>query len=120
MSALVSWCTNPTAGGGVRVEAHTDFLQIRAGCLSEDRTMRFRRIGAYVAVFVSLSGTVVAEEVATVQSLIKQGFAIVGTIASHTSGGGVYLQKKDQVFFCYVEETPSSVAVTTRYCKPVQ
>jgi hypothetical protein len=81
--------------------------------------MSFRRIAA-LAVFVSLSGTVVAEEVATVQSLIKQGFAIVGTTAPREGGGGVYLQKKDQVFFCYVEETPSSPAVMTRYCKPVQ
>ena len=82
--------------------------------------MSFRRITGYVAAFVSFSGTVVAEEVATVQSLIKQGFAIVGTIASHTGGGGVYLHKKDQIFFCYIEETPSSLAVTTRYCKPVR
>ena len=50
--------------------------------------MSFRRITAYVAAFVSLSGTVVAEEVATVQSLIKQGFAIVGTIAIPAGGGG--------------------------------
>jgi hypothetical protein len=82
--------------------------------------MSFRRITAYVAAFVSLSGTVVAEEVATVQSLIKQGFAIVGTIAIPTGGAGILLQKKDQVFFCFAAETPSSPAVTTRSCKPVE
>lgn len=82
--------------------------------------MSFRRIAACVAVFVSLSGTVLAEEAATVQSLTKQGFAIVGTTPVPGGGGGLYLQKNDQVFFCFVAETPSSPAVTTRYCKPVQ
>jgi hypothetical protein len=86
----------------------------------EDRTMSFRRITAYAAVLVSLSGTVVAEEEATtVQSLIKQGFAIVGTIAVPAGGAGLLLQKKDELFFCFAAETPSSPAVTTRYCKPV-
>ena len=82
--------------------------------------MSLRRIAAYVAVFGSLSGTVVAEEVATVQSLIKQGFAIVGTTQIPTGGAGLYLQNNDQVFFCFASETPSSLAVTTGYCKPVQ
>ena len=82
--------------------------------------MSFRKIAACMAVFVSLSPTVAAEEVTTVQSLIKQGFAIVGTTAPRDGGGGVYLQKKDQVFFCFITETPNSPAVTTRYCKPVQ
>jgi hypothetical protein len=82
--------------------------------------MSFHRIAAYIAVFVSLSGMVVAEEAATVQSLTKQGFAIVGAVQVPTGGAGLLLQNKDQVFFCFVAETPSSPAVTTRYCKPVQ
>ena len=82
--------------------------------------MNFRRIMAYMAVFVSLSGTVVAEEAATVQSLIKQGYAIVGSVQVPTGGAGLLLQNKDQVFFCFATETPTSPAVTTRYCKPVQ
>jgi hypothetical protein len=82
--------------------------------------MSFRRIAAYVAVVVSLSGTVMAEEAATVQSLIKQGFAIVGTFQIPTGGAGLLLQNKDQVFFCFATETPTSPALTTRYCKPVQ
>jgi len=65
------------------------------GCfLSGNQTMSFRNIAACMAVFVSLSGTIAAEDVTTVQSLIKQGFAIVGTAAPRD--GGVYLQKKDQ------------------------
>jgi len=82
--------------------------------------MSFRTIAAYVAVFASLSATVMAEEAATVQSLIKQGFAIVGTFQIPTGGAGLLLQNKDQVFFCLATETPTSPAVTTRYCKPVQ
>jgi hypothetical protein len=82
--------------------------------------MSLSRIAAYVAVLVSLSGTVVAEEAATVQSLVKQGFAIVGTFAGRTGGAGVFLQNKDKVFMCFVAETPSSRAVATGYCKPVE
>lgn len=81
--------------------------------------MNFRTIAAYAAVFASLSGTAVAEEATTVQSLIKQGFAIVGTLQVPTGGAGILLQQKDQVFFCFATETPDSPSVTTRYCKPV-
>jgi hypothetical protein len=60
-----------------------------------------------------------AEEAVTVQFLLKQDFAIVGAITS-PAGPGLFLQKKDRLFVCFVVETPSSPAVTTRYCKPVQ
>jgi hypothetical protein len=82
--------------------------------------MRSRRIAAYVAVLVSLSGTVAAEEAATAQSLIKQDFAVVGAVQVPTGGAGLFLQKKDQLFFCFATETPGSPTLTTRYCKPVQ
>jgi hypothetical protein len=82
--------------------------------------MSLRRITAYVAVFVSLSGTVGAQEVATVQSLVKQGFAIVGTFAARAAEAGVFLQKNDQVFLCFVAETQRSQAAATSYCKPVR
>lgn len=83
--------------------------------------MNLRKITVCVAAFVSLSGTVVAQEATTVQSLIKQGATIVGVTTNPTAGGaGLFLQNKDQVFFCFVAETPTSPAVTTRYCKPVQ
>jgi hypothetical protein len=91
--------------------------------------MNFRTITAYVAVFVALSGTVAAQETTkepakeptTVQSLIKQGFTIAGVTTNPSAGGaGLFLQNKDQVFFCFVAERPDSPAVVTRYCKPVQ
>jgi hypothetical protein len=66
--------------------------------------MCFRRSAGYVAVFLSLSGTVVAEEAVTVESLVKQGFTIVGTLASPI-GPSLFLQK-DQVYICIVVETP--------------
>jgi hypothetical protein len=51
--------------------------------------------------------------------LAQKEFAIVGVITSPV-GPGLFLQKKDQLFVCFVAETPTSPAVTTRYCKPVQ
>jgi hypothetical protein len=41
------------------------------------------------------SATVMAEEAATVQSLIKQGFAIVGTFQIPTGGAGLLQQNKE-------------------------
>ena len=32
----------------------------------------------------------------------------------------LFLQKKDQLFACFVTETPQSPALKTFYCKPVQ
>ncbi len=52
--------------------------------------------------------------------LIKQGFAVVSTNDTHAGGAGVFLQKQDRVYVCYVTETPTSPALTPRYCKPVQ
>jgi hypothetical protein len=77
------------------------------------------RIAVCAAIFVALSGAAVAEELQTVQSLLKQEFAIVGAITSPI-GPGLFLQKKDRLFVCFVAETPQSPTVTTRYCKPVQ
>jgi hypothetical protein len=62
---------------------------------------------------------VVAEELQTVQSLLKQDFAIVGAITS-PAGPGLFLQKKERLFVCFVAETPQSQTVATHYCKPVQ
>ena len=57
-----------------------------------------------------------AAETATVQSLLRQEFAVVGAITSPT-GPGLFLQKKDQLFVCFVSETPQSPA---GYFKSVQ
>jgi hypothetical protein len=78
-----------------------------------------RRSVAIAAFVAALGGVASAQEAVTVQSLLAQEFAVVGTIVS-PAGPGVFLQKKDKLFLCFVAETPTSTAVTTRYCKPVQ
>jgi hypothetical protein len=73
-----------------------------------------------VAALVSLGATAAsAQQGVTVKSLLVQDFAVVGAITS-SAGPGVFLQKKDKLFLCFVAETPSSTAVATRYCKPVE
>lgn len=81
--------------------------------------MRLRSITAVVTFLAALSAVATAEENTTVKSLLAQGFAVVGTIVSPI-GPGLFLQKKDQLFVCFVAETPRSPTLTTRYCKPVQ
>jgi hypothetical protein len=81
--------------------------------------MRFTKIVACLGI-VALPGAATAAETVTVQSLLRQEFAVVGTFFNPAVGGGLYLQKKDQLFFCLVSETPQSPAVATQYCKPVQ
>lgn len=82
--------------------------------------MRSTRIAVFLGLIVALPGAATAAETATVQSLLKQEFTVVGAIFNPAAGGGLYLQKKDLLFFCLVSETPQSLTVTTRYCKPVQ
>ncbi len=82
--------------------------------------MRSKMIAACLGMIVTLPGGATAEETATVQSLLRQEFAVVGVIFNPAVGAGLFLQKKDQLFSCFVSETPQSPAVTTRYCKPVQ
>ena len=81
--------------------------------------MRSISVAVCVVISVVYPGVTMAEEAVTVQSLLKQDFAIVGVITS-PAGPGLFLQKKDRLFLCFVAETPSSPAVTTHYCKPVQ
>ena len=58
-----------------------------------------------------------AQQPVTVKSLLAQEFAA----HDHERGrGGVFLQKKDKLFFCNVTETPTSTTLATRYCKPVE
>jgi hypothetical protein len=81
--------------------------------------MTARAIFAIAGMLMASAGAAIAQDAMTVASLIKQDFAIVGTVAS-PAGPGLFLQKKEQLFLCFVVETPQSSTVTTRYCKPVQ
>jgi hypothetical protein len=77
-------------------------------------------IGLTVASPTFNSGAATAAESATVQSFLKQEFAIAGVFTSQVGWAGLFLQKKDQLFVCFVSEAPQSPAVTTRYCKSVK
>ncbi len=80
------------------------------------------RVTLTIGALLSLGATAaVAQQPMTVKSLLAQDFAVVGTMPGASGGGaGVFLQKKDKLFFCLVAETPTSPTVTTRYCKPVE
>jgi hypothetical protein len=58
-------------------------------------------------------------ETATVRSLLRRDFTVVGAITSQV-GPGLFLQNKDQLVLCFVSETKTSSSVTTRYCKSVE
>jgi hypothetical protein len=82
--------------------------------------MRFANIVVLLVIVAALVQTAMAEESVTVQSLLAQQFAIVGAATSPAGGALVFLQRQQQLYLCFITETPQSVAVTTRYCKPVQ
>jgi hypothetical protein len=78
------------------------------------------RITLTIAALLSLGATAAqAQQPVTVKDLLAQDFVVVGTITSPI-GAGVFLQKKDKLFLCFVSETPTSTTVATRYCKPVE
>jgi hypothetical protein len=83
-----------------------------------------KRLLALASVLAAIGGAAPAQQMATpavtVQSLLAQDYAVVGTTAPAAGGGGVYLQKKEKLYFCFVAETPTSTTVATAYCKPVQ
>ncbi len=64
------------------------------------------------------SGIAVAQDV-TVASLLRDGYAIVGTIPS-SAGPGIFLKKGEVLMACFVAETTGSATVVTKYCKPVR
>ena len=77
------------------------------------------RIMTAASMTLAGAGAAPAQTPVTVQSLLDQEFQVVGSIPSN-AGPGVFMQRKDKLFFCVVAETPASVAVSTRYCKPVR
>jgi hypothetical protein len=81
--------------------------------------MKLLKAIALSVVTCAFSGTAMSDEQITVQSLLAKQFATVGAVTSPV-GPGLFLQKGDQLFLCFVSETPNSQAVSTRYCKPVR
>jgi hypothetical protein len=78
-----------------------------------------KRLKMIAVAAVLVAPAAVAQEAVTVQSLLKQQFAVTGAITSPI-GPGVFLQKQDQLYLCFIVETPQSPTVATRYCKPVR
>jgi hypothetical protein len=73
-----------------------------------------------VVALIMLAGASLAAsaEGPNVQALLADGFAVVGVMPS-PAGPGLFLQKADKLFACFVAETPTSPDLRTRYCKPV-
>jgi hypothetical protein len=54
----------------------------------------------------------------TVQSLLTNGYAVTASYQSPI-GPGLFLQKGDALYLCFVLETPNSTELKTQYCKAV-
>jgi len=78
-----------------------------------------RKLVLMTALLLSATQVSAAAADVTVQSLMNEGYTIAGVITS-PAGPGVFLQKSNVLFVCFVAETPASPSVATRYCKPVK
>jgi hypothetical protein len=59
-----------------------------------------------------------AADAENVQSLLGKGYMVVSSFMS-TIGPGLFLQKEDSLYLCFVSEKPDTAELTTKYCKPV-
>ena len=55
----------------------------------------------------------------TVKSLIGDGFTVVSSVMTAV-GPGLFLQKADRLYLCFVTERRDTPVITTNYCKPVE
>ena len=74
---------------------------------------------AFLTAVCAFSTAAISNEAITVRSLLKQQFTVVSAVTSPI-GPGLFLQKEDQLFLCFVAETFQSPTVATRYCKQVR
>jgi hypothetical protein len=71
------------------------------------------------AAMAALTGVARADDAAiTVQSLIGEGYTVASSFMSQI-GPGLFLQKADKLFLCFVTEHADAKDLTTKYCKPV-
>jgi len=73
---------------------------------------------AAAAMIAAFAGIARADESVTVQSLIGQGFTVTSSFMTPI-GPGMFLQKAEKLYLCFVHETATSKDVSTNYCKPV-
>ena len=71
------------------------------------------------ALLLSTSSVTASAKSLTVQSLLNEGYTVVGVITS-PAGPGVFLHKAQSLIVCFVAETPTSPTVATQYCKLVK
>ena len=82
-----------------------------------------RALLAAVAVLAS-GGAALAQDKLTVDSLLAKGAKAIGVMPSN-AGPGIVLAITDaatgneQLYMCFVAETPGSADIATQYCKPV-
>ena len=78
------------------------------------------RAAVMITLLLGLTEGLQAQSAPTVQTLLNQEFTVVAAVASPNGGAGLFLQKKEQLIFCFVSETPNSATLATSYCKPVR
>ena len=64
------------------------------------------------------ASSALAEDAMTVQSLLAGGYSVVSSMSSQI-GPGLFLQKGDSLYLCFVTEKPDAPEITTAYCKPI-
>jgi hypothetical protein len=79
-----------------------------------------RNIAPLTALALAATQTAASAQTMSVQSLMDDGYTLVGVTAPPAGGGGVWLRKGNALVFCFVTESPSSPTVATKYCKPVK
>lgn len=58
-----------------------------------------------------------AQQAVTVQSLLDEGYQVVGSFFNPNAGAVLFLQSGSKLFMCLATEGADSL--TTAYCKPV-
>lgn len=79
--------------------------------------MRTTIIAAFLAL---LAVPALAQDKPTVESLLKQGYEVVGVFPSNAGPGLLLEDDDDKLMMCFVSETPQSTEITTQYCKLVK
>lgn len=67
-----------------------------------------------------LAAPAVAQDKPTVETLLKQGYEVVGVFPSNAGPGLLLENDDDKLMMCFVAETPQSAEIVTQYCKPVR
>jgi hypothetical protein len=78
-----------------------------------------RKLTLMVVLLLSASEITASAQSMTAQSLLNEGYTVAGVITS-PAGPGVFLQKGNVLFACFVAEQPGSPTIATQYCKPVK